>query len=256
MGTTRHENRTWDLNMARGARSVLLVCLGAEAAILLLDAGQHLAELWYFEHIKDLSNVILENSFGTWFSVVLNAGVGCVALVVASCCGRTGASRLRVLAWRLIGLFFLYVSLDDHLVLHERLAGGIGRAIRTFHLTDRFQLITYEWIYLFVPLFGLFGLFMLVFLFRELDSLRNRAWLVLALGLWVLAVGLDAWEGAGLPYEGLKAAAGLGKAKARHAVMLAEEMMELLGSTVFLHLFLLRLRSLLTDRPTTLRLLP
>jgi len=245
-----------NISVGRVARKVLLGCLLVEAGVLILDVAQHVAELWYFEHIKDLSNVVLENSFGTWLSVVLNFSVGGVALAVALGYRKLGQRPWKVLAWGGIALFFLYISLDDHLVLHERLSGGIGRVISTLGPGESFRFITYEWIYLFVPFFGLFGLFMLGFLFRELPETRHRAVLLLALILWVLAVGLDAWEGAGLPYEGMEAATGLARVKVRHTVMLAEEMMELLGSTLFLFLFLTRIRGLVASKPLCLHLEP
>lgn len=258
-GVTMREDshsRTWEMNPARAARSALFLCLAALGVILVLDVGQHLAEIWYCEHIKDLSNVLLENSVGTWFSVVLNAGVGLAALGVALVCRRAGKARSTTLAWSVIGLFFLYVSLDDHLVLHERLAGGIGRVMLTYRASESYPFLTYEWIYFFAPLFALFGLFMLVFLFRQQTGLWNRFLLVLAFGLWAVAVGLDAWEGAGLPYEGVQQSLGWSRLKFRHGVMLVEEMMELLGSILFLYLFFRRLGDLLTERPTTLRFMP
>jgi len=248
------DERSWEVNLTGLARSVLVFCLAANAVILFLDVAQHLAELWYIEHIKDLSNVLLENSVGTWFSVVLNAAAGIAAFSVALCCRKAGMGRWVSRGWSAIALFFLYVSLDDHLVLHERLSGAIVRAVQKFQLADQLQFLTYKWIYVFVPLFALFGLFMLVFLFRELGRWRYRLVMVLAFGFWVLAVGLDAWEGAGLPYEAAKEMTGLAKVKFRHAVMLAEEMMELLGSTLFLYLFLRRARDVLIERPTVLRL--
>lgn len=246
--------RCWEVNPDGAARWGLLICLAAEAVILVLDVGQHVAELWYFEHVKDLSNVILENSVGTWFSVVLNAAVGVSALGVALCVRKAGKGRGAFLGWIAVALFFLYISLDDHLVLHERLSGGIGRAIQKFHPAEQFQFLTYEWIYLFLPLFALFGLFMLVFLFLELRSARFRILILLAFGFWAAAVCLDAWEGAGLPYRELESATGLARLEARHTVMLVEEMMELLGSTLFFYLFLRRLGGVLTEEPTVLQL--
>jgi hypothetical protein len=248
------ETREWDVDFSRMTRFVLVGCLVAEALIFMLDVCQHVAEIWYFENIKDLSNVILENSFGTWLSVVLNAGVGVVGLGVVLCCRKTAQSGLKTLAWLLIALFFIYISLDDHLVLHERLSGGIGRAVFKLQLAQQFRFLTYEWIYIFVPLFGLFGLFMLVFLMRDLKGWRQRFWLLAGLALWTCAVGLDAWEGAGLPYEGMLEVTGLARTKIRHSIMLIEEMLELLGSTVFLYLFLSRLGGFLKERPTLLRI--
>lgn len=247
--------RPWDGSLSTGgtARKALGICLILEAVILLLDVGQHLAEVWYIEHIKDITNVLLENSVGTWFSVVLNALVGIAALAVALVCRHSGKARSKTLAWGVIGVFFLYVSLDDHLVLHERLAGGVGRMMLTYQPSESYPFLTYEWIYLLAPLFVLFGLFMLVFLFRELAGGRYRVLLVLALGLWAVAVGMDAWEGVGLPYEGVQQTLGWGEIKFRHAVMLVEEMLELLGSTLFLYLFLRRLGDLLEEQPAVLR---
>lgn len=250
--------RPWDGSLSTGgvARKALGICLILEAGILILDVGQHLAEVWYIEHIQDISNVLLENSVGTWFSVVLNALVGIAALAVALVGRHTGRAGSKSLAWGVIGVFFLYVSLDDHLVLHERLAGGVGRMMLTHQPSESFSFLTYEWIYLLAPLFVLFGLFMLVFLFRELAAGWYRALLVLALGLWAVAVGMDAWEGMGLPYEAAQQTLGWGELKFRHAVMLVEEMLELLGSTLFLYLFLRRLGDLLEERPAVLRFVP
>jgi hypothetical protein len=204
--------------------------------------------LWYFEHFRKLSNPALEKSFGTWFSVVQNFVAALAALTVSLYYRVMDRKRLVSVAWLLVCLFFAYVSLDDHLMLHERFSSGLGALIfqKVFGRPVRF--VTYKWLYLFGPFFGAFGLFFLVFLLRELKGTKDRLILLAALGLWGIAVGLDAWEGSGLPYQGLKQATGLEPFKARQTIMLIEEMLEMVGSTLFLYLFLSHLLEL-CNRP-------
>ena len=60
------------LNVNRIIISVVITCLAAELVIIFLDISYNLAQLWYFEKFKRVSNIDDEKGFGTWFSVVQN----------------------------------------------------------------------------------------------------------------------------------------------------------------------------------------
>jgi hypothetical protein len=229
----------------RLVKTIFIICLISVGILFFLDFVQNVAKVWYFKRFKDLSNVAMENSFGTWFSIVLNFMAGMAATLPALYNSKILHRRGRATAWALIALFFVYVSLDDHLVFHERMSGGLGPVILSKVLGEQVRFATYEWIYLFVPLFAIFGVFMLVFMYKEMKRGKFRVLLVLALTLWAAAVGMDAWEGAGMPYLGLTGTSGIERFKVRHTLMLVEETFEMLGSTLFLYLFLSHVSTLL-----------
>ena len=77
------ETLNLSLNLDRLVLWALVSCLAAEGVILFLDVWMNLAEIWYLERFKELSNVAREKSFGTWFSVVQNFMAGMTALVIA-----------------------------------------------------------------------------------------------------------------------------------------------------------------------------
>ncbi len=242
------------LDLDRLIKVVILTCLSAETVILLLDAFLNLAQFWYvetFKELRDLSNAALENSFGTWFSVVQNFAVAMVAFILAFSCRSVFAHKAKSLGWLLIALVFAYISLDDHLVLHERMGGSMPVLLDWLFGKHIEPLPTYGWIFLFGPFFGAVGVFFLFFLYRELRSARARSILIGALMLWVLAVLMDAWEGTSNPYERISNATGFGEAALRHVSMLVEEVFEMLGSTAFLYLFLSHTRLLYTRQPTS-----
>ena len=154
-----------------------------------------------------------------------------------------------------MALFFVYVSLDDHLVLHERFSGTLGPLFFQWLFGQVVKIPTYEWIFLLGPIFGAFGLFFLIFLFGQSTSRKERVILVSGLILWVLAVGLDAWDGTSRAYADLVRVTGIKKIYVRHVFMLVEEMFEMLGSTLFLYLFLSKIRLIYTKQETHIRLL-
>jgi len=231
------------LNLNRIILYVLIFCLAAEAVIFFLDIFLNIAELWYMEKFKRFSNVAMESSFGTWFSVVQNFIVGITALIISMHYRFISKNRGGFICWLLTALFFAYISLDDHLVLHERMGGSIT-VFAGWLFGKNITLPTYGWLFLFGPLFGAFGIFFLVFMYRELRTRKFRLILITGLFLWGAAVLLDAWDGMGHSYEWIVNGTGLKKIYIRHCFMLFEEMLEMLGSTLFLYLFLSKFKLL------------
>jgi hypothetical protein len=125
-------------------------------------------------------------------------------------------------------------------MLHERIgsyASHLGGA--TFHRTES-AFGSYTWQLVLGPPFAIAGLFMLVFLWRELD---RQGWLlaILAFACYAVAVGLDYLEGRPGSLTPLVPLLRLNIDSVRHAVRALEELLELLGTTLFLLSFLSRL---------------
>jgi hypothetical protein len=233
---------------------VILACIVAEAIIFILDVFVNLAEIWYLEKFKELSDVAQEKSFGTWFSVVQNFMVSVTALVTAVHYRALNPRKGLFLGWLVVSLFFAYISLDDHLMLHERIGGTLGPVIFGKTLGNRDLMPTYNWHFLLGPFFVAFGVFFLIFLFRQFKRWRDRVLLILGLALWGTAVLMDAWEGTRDPYGWLTRATGFKEIYIRHTAMLLEEMLEMAGSTIFLFLLLTHLKDLYTREKVVVEL--
>ncbi len=231
------------LNFDRIIYTVVIFCLASEVVIVVLDILMNLAEFWYLEKFKKLSNVALEKSFGTWFSVVQNFIVAITALIISLHHKYISDHKGRFAGWILIAIFFAYISLDDHLVLHERISGTFGPMIFNSLFSRPVTMPTYEWLFLLGPFFGAFGVFLFVFLYRQLKQKKYRLTLITGLLLWVAAVILDAWDGTSDPYDWFLKITGFKGIYIMHFFMLIEEMLEMLGSTLFLYLFLSHIKT-------------
>ena len=242
-----------DLNIGRFILAIIIFCLLAEAIIFFLDILYNLGQSWYFEKFQRVCNVDAEKSFGTWFSVVQNFIVAITALTLSMHYKFISDRKGKFFGWLLMALFFAYISLDDHLMLHENM-GSTLPVFCKWLLGKTITLPTYGWHFLFGPIFGAFGVFFLIFLYRQMNHKKQRLILIAGLSLWVGAVILDAWDGTNRPYDWIEKMTDFKIIQIRHSFMLVEEIFEMLGSTLFLYLFLSKLRLLYTKQQTFLRL--
>ena len=238
-----------DLSINRLILTVLISCFVFEAIIIFLDILYNLGIVWYFEKFRRVCNIDEEKSFGTWFSVVLNFTVAITALIISLHYQYIFRQKGKFFGWLLIFLFFGYISLDDHLMLHENL-GSVVPVFFQWIFGKSVTLPTYGWFFSFAPIFGAFGIFFLIFLFKQLDQKKYKFFLILGLFLWVLAASLDAWDGIKHAYDWLIQMTGFKEFYIRKFFMLIEEMSEMLGSTLFLYLFLSHIKSLYTKQET------
>ena len=100
------------------------------------------------------------------------------------------------------------------------------------------QFPSYTWQIVVGPIFALMGVIILVFLWREFDSDRQRFGLLAALACFSLAVLMDFVEGLDDGYALLRDALGASNSTIRHFSKSLEECIEMLGMSLFLVLFL------------------
>ncbi len=148
-----------DLNMGRFILAIIIFCLVAEAIIFFLDILYNLGQSWYFEKFQRVCNVDAEKSFGTWFSVVQNFVVAITALTLSMHYKFISDRKGEFFGWLLVALFFAYISLDEHLMLHE----NMGSTLPVFYMWiygETITLPTYGWHFLYCTHFrSLWGLF-------------------------------------------------------------------------------------------------
>lgn len=183
-------------------RTILICCLAVEVVLFLLDAFITYGKMSEIGAIRRLFDITGEVSLGSWFSSAQTLMVGLSAwlLVLLS---RYSGKRFTAWAWGLIAAFFTYMAVDDGAKMHERVGSAFKRIASSgpdeaatglaAKLLDIFP--SYPWQIVFIPIFCAMGLFILIFLIRELK--RSKAIIIVftALALFVAAVGLDFFEG-------------------------------------------------------------
>lgn len=176
--------------------SDLVPRLAAVAAAVILAAHALLELTWRWRDVlppgmRPMFLMHDEHGISTWVTVQLNALVGLTAVALAL----RGATR----AWYLIAALFLYLSVDDATMFHERVGWFVEARIGYG--------VSYRWVQVLGPLLAAAGVASFVFLTRQARAVggcRGRLWagysmLGLALGLEVLERGLSkstlAWRG-------------------------------------------------------------
>jgi len=183
-----------NIDAARLARRVLFFCVVAELLFVLLDYHINFAEWTQIGAMRRLFNIAREDGLASWFASTqtLLAGLT-LAFIYLVTRGRQG-SQGKSAGWLVLAGFFLYMAIDDGAQLHERVGTTID-AMRENAGASASFFPSYTWQLVFLPVFGALGLFMLVFLWRELESPWSRALLLTAISFQAAAVGLDFVEG-------------------------------------------------------------
>lgn len=222
---------------------VLLVLIAAELALVLADLTVYVFNFAIpkpFQHLFDLT---LEANIPTWFSSTQLLVVGIVSFLVSRQRHALGLKRA-ALAWLVISAFFAYMGIDDASQIHERLATGASQLAKQtetdsglLHAFIKFP--SYYWQVIFLPIFGSLGIFMLVFLHKELGK-GASFWLFFSgLACYVIAVGLDYYDGLkGDNYKLIANYTVLSLQDVQHVLRVLEEYIELLGTTLFLGAFM------------------
>ena len=183
------------LNPRRVMAIVLVACIGAELAFVLLDYHVNYGGLIDIGAIRRLFNIAREDGLASWFGTAQTMLVALTLWALYAIVRRQAPPGLRRTGWLVLALMFSWMTIDDGAQLHERLGTTFG-VLRERADPDALQLFpSYNWQILFVPVFGALGLFMAWFLWRELPAVRLRWAVLAALGCLGLAVGLDFIEG-------------------------------------------------------------
>ena len=254
------------VHSGRLIRTVVLGCIAFEVLLVLLDYHVNYGRLTDLGPLRRLTNITREDSlasfFGTTQTLMISLTLWLVWLTVRA--GKT--ARRRRIGWLVLALFFSLMTVDDGALLHERAGtvfsevhssdapGGEATELGTRAL-EAFP--SYAWQIVALPFFVVLGIFLLVFLWNDLDELRPRLIVATALICFSVAVGLDFVEGLAEEhpwnlYTRLTEAIDFGDTTAyrfrrspydtlRHFSKSIEEFLEMLGNTLLWSVFLRRL---------------
>jgi hypothetical protein len=176
------------------AMHVLKLCVACEAMFLVLDYHVSYGRLASVGALRRMSNIAREDSVASWFGTTQTLLVALTLWLTFLLVRQHDSSRFQRVGWAVVAGFFSYMAIDDGAMLHERLGTafkvmqrGAGNSLSFFP--------SYTWQVTFLPIFVGLGLFMVAFMWRELNSTRQRVLVVGAAGIMAFAVGLDFIEG-------------------------------------------------------------
>jgi hypothetical protein len=169
----------------RLASRVLLLCLAAEVAFIVLDYHINYGRLIDIFAMRRLFNTAREDGLASWFASTQTLLVGLTLLAIHT----VGRSR----GYLILAIGFLYMAVDDGAQLHERFSSTFDALTERSTLAGWFP--SYTWHVLFLPCFAVIGLYLLLFLWRKLDRTRPRLLLVTAVACLAAAVAMDFFEG-------------------------------------------------------------
>ncbi len=236
-----------DFNAGRLISVLFFILVGTEVFFVLADAIINFGELSELGPVRRFFNITREDGVASWFGVTQTWMLGLTAAFLYLLVRSGDAARWRRVGWAILAMFFLYMAMDDGAMFHERI-GSSAKAM--LHGEDADSGISiagffpsYAWQLVFLPIFGTFGLFILWFLNKELQVTRDKLMVVAAIGLLVLAVVADFFEGLDIdhPYNlhgWIEYTWDLTEYQVRHFSKSIEEFMEMLAMTFFWVTFL------------------
>ena len=189
----------------RTIQIVVSVCLLLEVLFVFLDYAINQSFWTELGPIRRLFNITREDGIASWFGVTQTLMVALTLWMIYVIESNRGVSTGARVGWLVLALFFTYMTVDDGAEIHERVgsafkaiqeqavAAGSADATLYGRLYNRFP--SYPWQLIFGPVFAALGLFMLVFLFRKLQTTRRRLALFMSVGLMAVAVVFDFFEG-------------------------------------------------------------
>ncbi len=257
------------IDPARLARRVFLCCVALEVAFVLLDYHVNYGRLTEVGAIRRLTNIAREDGLASWFGTTQTLFVGLTAWTLFLLVRARDAPTWRRTGWLVVAAMFTYMAVDDGAQLHERF-GTLGRTLSDGASASVLQSFpSYAWQVLFVPVFGSFGLLLVLFLWKELQSREAFALVLSALACLAVAVGLDFIEGLdeGHPwnlYDGIVTRVDIAEFTANrfrrtpyetleHFSRSLEEFLEMFASTLIWVAFLRHLPAVAPDVRLTLR---
>jgi hypothetical protein len=225
------------IDMGRVIRIIFVSCLTVIVALVVCDYLFNYLSIVKDRDVRRIFNIAREHSLPTWFASVQAQLLGVTVLLIAAVQSRS-VSRFKTLVWVLIGLLFVWIGIDDAAEIHERLGGALERMAHGGAVGELLlQNPSYAWHGLIAPLYALCGLGIAVFLWSPFWRLKLTRYLILGLGCWAVAQGMDFVEGldsVDTVYDRVQE--WLGGETRRYAVThtfkVVEEVLEMLGTTL------------------------
>ena len=205
--------------------------LAMEAVLLVLDYVFNFFDVVGSLYIRRIFNIAREGSLPTWFATLQAVAVAGTAAILASY-ERAYERKWPWLGWGFVALFFLYVSIDDAAMVHERLGTVLSEALEgDGSIIERYPSFTWQ---LFVaPILAGGLLTSAAIMWWLAPKPVYRIAVVGGLMCFAVAQGLDFLEGIDGLFENLASSFAVADYTVGHAFRAVEETLEMVGTTAF-----------------------
>ena len=188
----------FNINSRRFIRIVILSWVAIELLMVWCDYYINYAEWSDISSVQALFNITREDALPAFFGEVQNILVAMTLWLIVIVTRKSGARKFTTIGWTIMAVFFSYLAIDDGSKMHERM-GTIfqvsNRGSEGFASTMLDFFPSYTWQLIYIPILVVMGLYIVVFLARELKAWSQRLMIVGALACLTCAVGLDFIEG-------------------------------------------------------------
>ena len=225
-----------EIDSRRTLWTLFAVLLAIEVLLFVLDYFVNWQEASSRASIRKMFSTTEEHSIAGWFAATQTFVVAMAAGAVLLLTRYSGAALWRQIGWAVITVLFAYLSVDDGAAIHEHLGGGLKQTAGIGDVIEGYP--SYSWHIVILPFFVATGLFMLIFLWKELTHRNERLGILAAFSCLALAVGQDFIEGTIEEYDWFEINYGIDSATILHFAKSLEESLEMLGMTIFLIVFL------------------
>ncbi|MCK5719163.1 MAG: hypothetical protein KAH84_04340 [Thiomargarita sp.] len=235
--------------MQRLIKIIFISCIASQVFLIIFDYIFNYLDIFDEKNIRRIWNIARENSIPTWFSSTQTQLLGVTVFLIAMV-QAANISRFKTFIWILIGLFFLWIGIDDAAEIHEKLGGALERIMKKdggeSGVITQFLLQnpSFSWHTFIAPFFILCGLGMVIFLL--IDFWQLKLWqaklshyiilVFLGFGCWAIAQGIDFIEGlenADNIYKSIQQSLEIKhKYGVTHTFKVVEEVLEMFGTTL------------------------
>lgn len=225
---------------------IFAYCIAAQLFLVLCDYLFNYLNLFHDKNIRRIWDIAREKSFPTWFSAMQAHALAMTVFLIALVQSRH-ITRFNKYMWVLIGLFFLWIGIDDAAAIHERLGTALEHMAEEYSGKGAFLLHqflrnpSYNWHTFMMPIFAFCGLIITVFLWKNFRRFNLFRYVFLGFGCWAISQCLDYIEGLNVEdfphiesfYRGVqKTFAIQRKSGITHLLRVVEEVLEMFGTTL------------------------
>ncbi len=232
-------NVSFNLNISKD--SLVAILLAIALFFLLFDALQFVYSDSISRKLGKIIDITSEGNLPTLFSSLLAIMAGVTSYTISKEYDFI-RSRKNKVSWLLIAVFFIYLGVDDSSQIHESIATALTDNLQntnsgSWFSTSFLSFESYYWQLLYLPVFSVFGLYMLAYLRKEFYESKIFMTFVMGIACYIVAVILDYIDGVPAYYD-LLINDSFSFSELQHTARALEEYLEMVGNSLILIAFL------------------
>jgi len=242
---TMTQLRSYQVNTSELIVRLFMACIGIEILLVITDYVFNYMDVFNDLSFRRIWNVARENSIPTWFASIQAQLLG-LTVIFIGLTEKTNISYKTYVAWISIGLFFIFIGIDDYASIHEKLGGVLKRIAEgsadsvtdvehSIVVNTLLQNPSFSWHTFIAPFFIICGLAITYFIWNRFRALSLFRYIFIGFGCWIVSQSLDFIEGLNdidTFYEAVQDYFNISEYYlVTHTFKVIEEYLEMLGTT-------------------------